>query len=296
MEIYEYAAAYETKSQTVFGKFPTKKNYHSAIIANGEPLIKTFKKDWYKVEGKLTSLEEVWVEKINKRYELIDKELYNEKIPLLIDESTKEKYLSLIENNLYKKVYDEAEAREAIPFKTVEVDLSIPFDIKTAKKFRIRNGWYCSDEYHEQYIIDLVEYSPVESCIIPSPLLDLTRPCRLTGRFLFQVLTDMIAVQKPNNYRISENTDNIFRVMSADRSKTIISWTHWDSNSTKNSFETKVVWANNYEELIGKLHALTAYICQELSEHDGAEVNRAIIESSQGKDFRSTTEPKEFVI
>ena len=277
------ATAYQTKIETVFGDFPEKIKWGSKIIANGEPLIGTFKENWFKVDGQLISLEEVWTEHTNKRYELINKDLYNEKIPMLIDDSTKEKFQSLIDNNLYEAVYDDAEVKSPIPFTVIEVDLSIPINLKTMKKFEL-NGWY--SERKEHYIISLIEHSTVDQCLVPRPLLDLTRPCRLKGRYLFLVLTDMISAQKPNNYRITENTDNYFKVSDICKTKNILSWEYYEHKAPQNVFDGESIWANNYGELMEKLNAFVAYILVKLSENNGNDIRIALDELSQGKDFR----------
>jgi hypothetical protein len=279
------ATAYQTKVETVFGDFPEKANWNSNIIANGEPLIKTYKDKWYVVKGELTSLEEVWIEKTNKRYELINKDLYNEKIPLIIDESTREKFQALIDNNLYKTVYDEKEVRQEIPFDVIEIDLDISIELKTMKKFRLNSSAWYSDQM-EHYIISLIEHNIVEQCLIPRPLLDLTRPCVLKGRLLFMVLTDMVSSRKPNNYRITENTDNYFKVMDINKTKCFLSWEYYDHKAPHNIFDSKAILANNYGELIEKLNAFVEYLIQKLTENNGDDIKIALDELTQGKDFR----------
>ena len=284
----ENATAYQTMTETVFGEFPKKTNWNSVIIANGNPLVKTFKSDWFKVDGQLISLEEVWTERANKRYELINKDLYNEKIPMIIDDSTKEKFQSLIDNNLYKEVYDETEVKKEIPFSVTEVDLSIPINLKTMKKFSL-NRWF--SERQEHYVISLIEHSTVDQCLIPRPLLDLTRPCRLGGRYLFLVLTDMISSHKPNNYRITENTDNYFKVGDIRKTKCIVSWEYYEHKAPQNAFDSKCIWANNYGELMEKLNGFVLYAIEKLSENNGKDIEIALDELSQGKEFGQKGEP-----
>jgi len=278
------ATAYQTKTETVFGNFPNKKKYSSTIMANGNPLNVTFKSNWYQVDGELFSLEEVWKEQINKRYELINKDLYNEKIPMIIDDSTQEKFQSLIDNNLYETVYDEKEIRENIPFKIIKIDLDTSINLQTIKQFKISDGFY--EDRKVQYIISLLEHSTIDQCLIPTPLLDMTRPCALQSKNLFMVLSDMIASHKPNNYRISENTEGRFEVIDINKVRKLIIWEYYNHKAPNNYFDKVSLIANNYSELIEKLKAFVDHVINKLSEGDNKAISVALEELNQGRDFR----------
>ena len=274
--------AYQTKTQTVFGIL----GYYSweEYRANGEKLQETYLSNWFQVDGVLESLVEVKRENTNERYELINKDLYNEKIPMLIDESTKEKFQSLIDNNLYKFVYDTVERLENIPFEIIEVNTETRFDIKTAKEFSTcPDSWY--GKRSQRYIIQLLDFSPVDQCLIPRPLLDLTRPCRLEGWVLYHVLTDMVAVKIPKNCRITENSSNLFQVFDITKKERLIHWQNYYDNYSK-TFYGYALFGNNYDDLMGRLEAFVNYIIQKLSEHNARAITEAIEEMQQGKDFR----------
>jgi hypothetical protein len=274
--------AYQTKTQTVFGIL----GYYSwqEYRANGEKLQETYLSNWFQVDGVLESLVEVKRENTNERYELINKDLYNEKIPMLIDESTKDKFQSLIDNNLYKFVHDTVERLENIPFEIIEVNTETRFDIKTAKEFNpYPDSWY--GKRSQRYIIQLLDFSPVDQCLIPRPLLDLTRPCRLEGLVLYHVLTDMVAVKMPKNCRITENGSSRFEVFDATKKERLIYWQNYCDNFNK-TFYGYALFGNNYDDLMGRLEAFVNYIIQKLSEHNARAITEAIEEMQQGKDFR----------
>lgn len=274
--------AYKTKTQTVFGKMPYLYS-NDVYMANGKPLEGTYLKDWYQVEGSLISLVKVSKIKVNERYELINKELYNEKIPLMIDDSTKDKFKSLIDSELYRYVYDNEDRLEDIEFEVIEVDTETRFDIKTAKKFNATpNMWEL--HYRQYYLIELLEHSTVDMCLIPRPLLDLTRPCKLSGHILWNVLVDMIAANMPKNCRIINN-NYTFEVKDINKTQTLIYWqNHWDKNNQ--TFYGRALFGNNFDDLIGRLNSFVEYIIKKLSEHDRRAIDVALSEMSQGKDFK----------
>ena len=281
----EMVTAYKTKGQTVFGKMPyiySGDDYR----ANNKPLNKTFLDGWFQVDGDLESLVQVLKVKVNERYELINKDLYNEKIPLVIDDSTKEKFKSLLDSELYKWVYDTKEEFTDIPFEVIEVDTEQRFDIKTAKEFNPRPQLWNDRKQH--YIIQLLEHSPVDMCLIPRPLLDLTRPCKLAGENLYNVLTDMVAVKLPKNCRIVNN-DAVFEVKNMTKSNRLIYWNNF-IDERKQTFGNIAIFGNSYDDLMGRLNAFVNYVIQKLSDYDARAIEIAIDEMAQGKDFREVKE------
>lgn len=277
--------AYKTKGQTVFGKMPyiySGDDYR----ANDKSLDKTFLDGWYQVDGDLISLVKVSKVKVNGRYELINKDLYNEKIPLVIDDSTKEKFKSLLDSELYKWVYDTKEEFTDIPFEVIEVDTEQRFDIKTAKEFSLRP--YQWNERKQHYIIQLLEYNPVDMCLIPRPLLDLTRPCKLAGANLYNVLTDMVAVKLPKNCRITIN-DNCFEVKDITKFNRLLYWKNYFDDKDQ-TFGNRAMFGNSYDDLMERLNAFVDYVIQKLSDYDKRAIEIAIDEMAQGKDFREVKE------
>ena len=111
-------------------------------LMNGKEIKKTFKDNWYVGEEEPKLLQEKDKVKINERWELKNKDLYNETIPLVVDEHTKEKYNSLIQSDLYTYSYDEKEILEDIPLNVVsftEINEDVPFEYEEIVE--TNDGW-----------------------------------------------------------------------------------------------------------------------------------------------------------
>ncbi len=281
--------AYKLKNKTLFGCFY--EYSWEKYKANGKPLEKTFLDGWYSVDGELKTLTKVRIEYKNKRYELKNKDLYNEKIPLIIDEHSKEKYESLLEQNLYELVYDEIEIEEPVEFEVIEVDIDLKYDLKTAKEYSFTHCWNSNRRTH--YIINLVEFRTFDKCLYPRPLLDLTRPCALTGKKLFIVLSEMIYSKIATITRVKKFDENQFIVNDIENENCLINWEYWSYKSPNNKFDDFMVIANNFGELIEKLESFVKYVEKIIiSEKTKKQelINIALDELNQGKNFKEEIE------
>lgn len=196
----EKVIAYEIGDKTLFQvESPRYYFSESKILANGKTLVESFKHFLYVCEGKLESVTYTYEEKINERYELKNKDLYNEKIPFIIDEHSKEKYQSLIENNLYEFKYDKEEVTLNYEIEIIKIKDNVPFDLKSdiVKK----GGWY--KDSVKPFYISLMQYSPLHEAIVPFPLKDLTCPVMVSKENAFLMLVDSFAKITPKNYVIT---------------------------------------------------------------------------------------------
>jgi len=275
---------YQTKTKSIFG--PVGYYIKDNCLANGEELIPSFMQDWFYVEGNLDSLVELKTTKTNSRYELINKDLYNEKIPMLIDDTTKEKYKPLLDAELYKYVSDSVVTNVELEREVIKLDIDSDFMNKTKKSWDKSPSWSRDDKIY--FTIDLVEYHPVLKCMTPRPLLDLTRPCRIGQSSLFIMLVDHIAQAAPVNYRITECSNTLFTVVYASDKKRLMKWENWTNNSSlfTNAFNAFYVYGDNYGELIEKVHAFGDKVIELLKATDEAGLTTALYEFLQGKDFR----------
>lgn len=246
--------AYKTIDKTVFG--PIDSWVKKDILANGEELVETYLRDFYQVEGDLTSLLTKTTKLVSTRYELKNKALYNERIPLIIDDTTKDIYKELVETELYERINDYEVVYETIPFREVEIDTS--FDkVNEKSSITLWNNWKNMRE--TRYYIDMVEFSVVDQCLIPRPLLDLTRPCALSGDNLYRVVADHIAKEHmPMGIRIKENSDYSFTISNVSKNELL--------SFRRSDFEKKAVFAKDYAFLRSNLEAFAKAIVLKLGE------------------------------
>lgn len=267
--------AYQTNDKTMFG--PIASWDARDTKANGEELVKTYLSDYYQVEGKLESLVKLSTRVSSTRYELKNKALYNERIPLVIDETTKEIYKELVETELYECVKEYEEVSTPIPFKVNKVDASYD-NVSDLSSRKAWSSW--KSEWVPTYYIDLVEFSIVDQCLVPRPLLDFTRPCAVGGDVLYTIIRDTIAKHKlPIAIRISENTKYIFQVTNVKTNKHVITF-------RGSMFEKKWIVAKNYEALKANLNAFVEVLIKQFKEDDvQKECNILLDDFLQGKDF-----------
>lgn len=239
-------------------------------LINGEELRKTFLKNWYECSKEPNLLQEKKPIKLNERWELKNKDLYNETIPLVVDEHSKEKYKNLVESDLYTYICDVGETLETIEFEVVErheINDDIPYD--NIEIITTKNGWYSDTK--TSYLIERVEYSLTDNCLIPTPIKQLTCPCILPKNILYVVLTDYIKRNINNNFaNISDDYMFRFGVETLKTHKKLIHW----KNDYNQVYTLKDLYAKNFKELVKKLEKMKVeiieYINQEhICEHCG---------------------------
>lgn len=218
-------------------------------LMNGKEIQKTFKDDWYVSEEEPKLLQEKDKIKINERWELKNKDLYNETIPLIVDEHTKEKYNSLIQSDLYEYSYDEKETLNNIQLKVIsftEINEDIPFDYKEIVE--TNEGWYIKKK--TQYLIQRAEYSIQDNCLIPEMIKELTRPCVLPKKVLYEILVDYIHRNIDRNVaKIDNEYSFCIRIKDIRNGRTILEW----ENDYDKRYTLKDLHADNFKELTQKL-------------------------------------------
>ena len=172
----EIKNVYELKNGFIYTKPDNCWNFEKDFLVNGLEPIKTFKDGFYYLENKIKKIEEKKTIKINERWELKNKELYNEKIPMIIDSSTKEVFNNLIENNLYDYTFETKDVKEKVDFKILnytKINANNIFNNYTIRKeYSSWNGW----EEKRKYLINALLYSIEDNCLIPTPIKELTKP------------------------------------------------------------------------------------------------------------------------
>ena len=228
--------------------------YIDEYLMNGKEIQKTFCRDWYVIDEYPNLLQKKKTIKVNERWELKNKDLYNETIPLVVDEHSKEKYKNLVESDLYEYTFEEKEVLEDVELEVEEigeVDDDIPFEHKEI--IESEYGWYSRGK-EEVYLINKINFSLEDNCLIPTPIKELTRPCKLKKEFLFQILVDYIKRNIDLNYaKIDSDYDFHFSVCCPnDKRINIIDW----SNKYDNKWTLKDLYAKNFKELIKKIEKI----------------------------------------
>lgn len=226
--------------------------YVENYLMNGKELTKTFCRDWYVSEDRPIKLQRKETVKINERWELKDKDLYNETIPLVVDEHTKEKYQALIKSDLYSYTYEEKEVLEDIELEQIdymEINEDIPFEHEEI--FRTSDGWYSKEV--KSYLINNIEYSIADNCLIPSPIKELTKPCVLSRENLYTILVDYIHRNIDRNVaEITSEYSFCIRIENVKTKRRIIEW----ENDYDKRYTLYSLHANNFKELVEKLEKM----------------------------------------
>lgn len=218
-------------------------------LMNGKEIKTTFKNNWYVSEDEPKLLQKREKIKVNERWELKNKDLYNETIPLVVDEHTKEKYNSLIQSDLYTYSYDEKEILKDIPLNVIsfiEINDNIPFDYEEIVE--TNDGWCYRNK--TTYLIERVEYSIQDNCLIPEMVKELTKPCILPKEILYEILTDYIHRNIDRNVaKITDEYSFCIRIEDIRNGRRILEW----ENNYDKRYTLKSLYANNFKELTQKL-------------------------------------------
>lgn len=218
-------------------------------LMNGKEIQSTFRSDWYVSNDEPKVLQEKEKVEVNKRWELKNKDLYNETIPLIVDEHTKEKYNSLIQSDLYYYNYDEKEVLNDISLEVVsfiEINEEIPFDYEEIVE--TNDGWYSKNK--TTYLIERVEYSIQDNCLVPEMIKELTKPCILPKKILYEILTDYIHRNIDRNVaKITSEYSFCIRIEDIRNKRQILEW----ENDYDKRYTLRDLKANNFKELTQKL-------------------------------------------
>lgn len=220
------------------------------LFINGEKPLETFKYGWIKINGKVKKIQDKVTKKKNERWELKNKELYNETIPLLIDNYSQEKYKALVESDLYEHKYETYEELEDVEFEIEEKIVlkdEILFETKTGyKTYSWSRGW------EEPYLINECTYSFTDQCFVQSPLLELTCPVMLKRNSVFKIVKTIVTqIVNYDKISIKENSDYILNIMDFKQKYTILKLDNWENINCKNPMPN--IFAKNINELQEKL-------------------------------------------
>lgn len=224
-------------------------------LMNGKEIKETFKSDWNVIDEYPKLLQEKETIKINERWELKNKELYNETIPLVVDEHSKEKYKNLVESDLYEYTFEEKEILEDKELEIEEIgiiDDDIPFEHKEI--IQSSYGWYSKGK-EETYLINKIDFSLKDNCLTPTPIKELTKPCMLCKDYLFQILTDYIKRNIDLNYAIVKD-DYTWRFSVVANNQRQICILSWQNDSSDKIWTLKNLYAKNFKELVKKIEKM----------------------------------------
>lgn len=265
---------YELKQGFIYTKPDDCWNFEKSFLINGLEPIKTFKDGYYYSDKKIKKIEEKKTIKINERWELKNKELYNEKIPMIIDNSTREVFDSLIENNLYDYTYEEKNVIENIDFKILnyqKIDVTNRFnDYTIRREYSSWNGW----QDHAKYIINDLLYTLEDNCLIPSPIKELTRPCVLPGSRLYEIIRDFIKRNIDKNVSdITSDYDFTFTVKDIRTKMTIFIMNNDNGrNNDYKLYNFDDIISENYDELLNKINKIKKIIIEHINYKEKVEL------------------------
>lgn len=229
--------------------------YVSKYLMNGKEIQKTFQQNWYVINEYPELLQEKETIKINERWTLKNKDLYNETIPLVVDEHSKDKYKNLVNSDLYEYTYEKNEVLKDVELEIEEIgviDDDVPFEHKEI--IECERGWYSRGK-EEVYLINQVRFSLKDNCLTPSPIKELTKPCMLCKDYLYQILTDYIKRNIDSNYAIVKDDYNWrFNVVTNNQRQICI--LSWINHSSDKCWTLKDLYASNFKELVRKIEKM----------------------------------------
>ena len=192
-------------------------NYHSTklneILFDGEYPSNTFYLNWYRINSYPNKIQKYCKQPdINIRYELINKELESEKIPLIIPYDEKYNYDSNVIENLYNYAYDtQEEILEDVDCE-IEIVLEVEnfneppvFDFEAIEKNGFEDRKYTLKN-------SSIQHQLVDKMVFPSVVLH-EFPCKITSKQLYDITRQYI-IDNINNKvaTISSNYDFCFTV------------------------------------------------------------------------------------
>lgn len=274
-KIIEIKDVYKLKKGYLYTKPSNCWNFEKDYLINGLSPITTFKKDFYYSETEIKKIEEKKIIKVNECWQLKNKDLYNEKIPMLIDNSTKEIFNSLIEDNLYDYTFEEKNIKENIEFKILNItDINIDNKFNEYEIKKEYNSW-CGWQEVKKYIINDLIYNLEDNCLTPSPIKELTRPCLLSGGKLYEIIRDYIKRNIDANIsKVSSDYDFTFAVKDIRTGGTIFKANNGRFTGSRdylgNNFEDII--AINFNEMLDKIDIIKEKIIEHINYQEKTEV------------------------
>ena len=239
--------------------------YLDEILINGKTPVSTpyghAHSSNYYVDGDIETAVNIKKTYINKRYELKNKALHNINIPLTIDDDNMSEFEPLIEENLYEAKFDTKidnytmEIRlqtvtNEFPFDTridnytMEIRLQtvtneFPFETRIVNEKLVREYGYGVTSVKPFYI-DHVEYSRVDSLMMPMNIKSVTRPIVLSPHSAFIFFVDIVyQIHDRSKVRITEFSDTRFEISDIENRKRIITMSNWSNASNLRSNDFK---------------------------------------------------------
>lgn len=191
----------------------------SYYIINGEKATETFKKDWFFINKELSSIEEYTdPEQINQRYELIDKELASNKIPLTLKKKDIVYYDEDDNENCWKEDYRHLQSLYEFKYDTKPKELvQVEYEYNTVMELNIDEinspNKFCYPVKRTQWssdgLIDLTnenfEHQIIDKVMFPSIVLH-EMPCKLSSEQVYKILRQYI--KQHINYEVAEITSD----------------------------------------------------------------------------------------
>lgn len=171
------------------------------LFFNGEKPSETFSDNWFQISKPKDEIikveEEISGERINKRYEIKDKEFISEKLPETIMYEDKEKYYDedyegyKILDNFYDFKYEVGENRR----NPIEIKINEMLEIENFKmpvSFNYK-GIHRANYSDEQYTISRkdINHQELDKIIFPEIMLQ-NRPCSLSSKQMYDITRQYI--------------------------------------------------------------------------------------------------------
>ena len=191
--------------------------YHNTVIDkllfNGKKAAKTFHKNWYYIEQYPNLIQrEINNERINKRYELLDKTLVSDKIPKIIPYETREEYNLNLLNSLYEYKYD----IKPVHLEEIMYDIQVLCEIENYNFPPTFNYTGIKKEGFSdcKYIIKNsdIQHQLLDKIIFP-PIMLHEKPCKLSSKQMYDITRQYIIDNIDQSVaRITSNYDFCFEV------------------------------------------------------------------------------------
>ena len=227
------------------------------LLINGELPEKTFDENWSKVKKAPKKVEKKeYVPPTNYRYELIDKSLATDKIPLVFardsvaigddnsgDVCWKPEFSHL--QSLYQLKSDEQ------PNKTVEVEfeLDILCEVPHLSEYldaayKVKKGQWESEGYELVSVKNAAQHQELDKIVFPDLLLP-SRPSKLSSKLTYRIIRQHVKDNiDPKFAEITSDYDFCFTVQK--KIKLAEPYSHqWESHVSKNRTVTKKEWVTS---------------------------------------------------
>lgn len=171
-------------------------DYHntrlSKLYFDGKLPEKSYCKNWFQVEKYPEKIQKkVSGERINIRYEIIDKEMISKKLPEVIEYENSNNYSDEILDNLYTYKYDTLPDRlETVEVEFNEVLVVNDFKVPVLIDYKAVHKWDYSDKPY-QITNANVQHQLLDKMIFPEIMLH-SRPCSFSSKQVYDITRQYI--------------------------------------------------------------------------------------------------------